>query len=216
MSYDIGVKLTVALVAAAVLALGACNRPTAVHGGSSVRRDAEAADPIVFGEVADFSLVDRNGDTVTRGDLLGRPWVLACIFTTCTGPCPAISANMARLSEELGDIDVVLVSLSVDPEIDTPEVLTEYAERYGADPERWRFLTGEGAAIDELVMRSFFLPLDRQRPGEDFPLGIHVTHSTEVVAIDRAGRIRGYYSGKTEVGLEHLARRLRHLAAERP
>ncbi len=207
---------TLACLAIASFALAACDRSPAVHGGSSVRRDAAASDPIAFGEVADFALVDQDGRIRKREDLLGRPWALACIFTTCTGPCPTVSANMAELQRDLADTDVQLVSLSVDPELDTPEVLRAYAERHGARPERWSFLTGDGKAIDELVVRSFFLPLQRETPGADFPLGIHVTHSTEIVAVDRTGKIRGYYSGKTKEGLRGLAARLRSLSLEAP
>lgn len=199
----------------ALLVPAGCDRPPAVHGGGpAVRRDAAAEDAVAFGELADFRLVDQDGRAVTRADLLGRPFALACIFTTCTGPCPALGATMARLQRELGDTDVRLVSLSVDPEIDTPEVLAEYARGLGAEPERWTFLTGAGDEIDRLVVKSFYLPLARGAPSAETPLGIHVTHSTELVAVDRAGRIRGYYGVREPAGAAALLARLRFLAEE--
>src|SRR5437867_913183 len=93
-----------------------------------------AADDL--GEVADFALTERSGETVHRADLLGKVWVAAFGFTRCTGPCPQVSGTMARLQAELaGQPDVRLVSFSVDPDHDTPEVLREYAQRFGADPQ---------------------------------------------------------------------------------
>ena len=206
----------VSLAALALAVLGvACGESTAgFGGGSSIRRDAVADDPISFGELPPLALVDSRGEEVAREDLLGRPIALACIFTTCTGPCPAISREMMALAERLADTDALLVSLTVDPETDTPEVLANYATRYEADRDRWRFLTGEEDAIEELVRKSFYLALDRQEPSEEVPVGIHVTHSTELVVFDRAGKIRGYYSGMKPKGLADMQRRLRFLDAE--
>jgi cytochrome oxidase Cu insertion factor (SCO1/SenC/PrrC family) len=207
--------LALALLLLATGGSAACSNSAAGHGGGGgVRRDAVANDPIVFGELPELSLVGSDGAEVTREDLIGRPVALACIFTTCSGPCPAISAEMRKLQTELADTDAMLVSLTVDPDIDTPDVLAAYAESYGADPARWRFVTGDGDEIERVVRTSFYLALDRKTPGEDFPLGIHVTHSTELVVFDRGGRIRGYYSGKTREGLEALEARLRYLDRE--
>ena len=204
-----------ATFAAGTSVLPACGKSAAGHGGGGgVRRDAAAGDPIAFGQLPEFSLLGEDGSEVTRADLIGRPVALACIFTTCSGPCPQISLEMKELQTVLADTDVLLVSLTVDPDIDTPAELTRYAARYEADRTRWRFLTGDGDEIERLVRKSFYLPLERKTPSEDFPLGIHVTHSTELVVFDRGGRIRGYYSGKTREGLDALEARLRHLDGE--
>ena len=188
------------------MALAACGE---AHG---VRIDPDPADPAAFGQVEDFTFVDQSGAPFGSAQLAGRPWALAAIFTTCAGPCPVIAANFARVQDELEGTGALLVCLSVDPEYDTPAVLSEYAARYGADPQRWRFLTGPLEEVESLVRSSFSLAVDRDPHA---PVGQHVTHATKVVAVDRRGRIRGWYSGVEEAGVEALTARLAHLAGER-
>src|SRR5262245_31476896 len=119
-----------------------------------------------LGEVADFALTERGGETVHRADLLGKVWVAAFGFTRCTGPCPQVSGTMARLQAELaGQPEVRLVSFSVDPDHDTPEVLRGYAQRFGADPQRWLFLTGPRDDLYRLIQESFHLAV-QQSEGE--------------------------------------------------
>src|SRR5262249_55172554 len=81
-----------------------------------------------------FSLTECHGQTVTKADLLGKPWVACFIFTRCAGPCPRVSEQMQILQNRLKGIDVRLVSFSVDPDRDTPEDLRKYAKVYKADP----------------------------------------------------------------------------------
>ncbi len=83
--------------------------------------------------VADFSFTERSGKTVTKQDLLGKPWIVGFIFTRCAGPCPQVSGQMSLLQDALADEDVRLVTMTVDPDYDTPEILTRYAKAYGAD-----------------------------------------------------------------------------------
>ena len=112
----------------------------------------------VLGTVPDFSLIQRDGRRVTLADLRGKVWIANFIYTHCTDTCPLQSARMARLQEELrGEPDVRFVSITVDPELDTPEVLSEYANRFGADRDRWLFLTGEKRALYALAMEGFRL-----------------------------------------------------------
>lgn len=112
----------------------------------------------VFGTVPEFSFVERNGRRVGLSDLRGKVWIANFIYTHCTETCPLQTAQMARLQADLGGGgDVRLVSITVDPEQDTPEVLAEYARGYGADSERWLFLTGEKAAIYRLAQEGFHL-----------------------------------------------------------
>lgn len=136
-------------------------------------------------EVADFELIERSGRKVTRADLLGRPWVICFVFTRCAGPCPRIMAQMKQLQEETAGTDVRLVALSVDPANDTPEVLTRYADAFGADPQRWWFLTGKREEIFRLITYDFKLPVGEQA-GQPF-------HSNRVVHVDAAGKIAGTY-----------------------
>src|SRR5262245_22762850 len=155
-----------------------------------------AAPPDDLGHVADFSLTERSGRAVSRADLEGKVWVAAFFFTRCKGHCLQLSATMARLQRDLADQpDVRLVSFSVDPEADTPEVLREYAERFGADPERWLFLTGKEDEIHNLIRESFHLPV-QQNQGDARTPGNELLHSPRLAVVDQRGNIRGYFDGR--------------------
>jgi protein SCO1/2 len=142
----------------------------------------------VYSTVPDFTLTERSNRMITRKDLDGKIWVADFIFTHCGGICPAMSANMENLQARLPK-EVMLVSFTVDPQNDTPAVLTEYAKRYHADPERWLFLTGNLDAIQKLSIEGFKLGMDTTFGTEIEP----ITHSSRFVLVDREGRIRGYY-----------------------
>lgn len=165
--------------------------------------------PPVLGEVPDFALINRDGQPVRRADLAGAPWIADFIFTRCGASCPMMSLRMARLERELPrDLGVRFVSISVDPEHDTPQVLQEYAESFGA-PGRWLFLTGDRRAIYSLSKDGFKLAVDDTTPvNEDEP----ILHSTRFVLVDGEGRIRGYYEAFDEEALKKLTRDLEALA----
>ena len=111
-----------------------------------------------LGEVPDFALLERSGQQVTKSDLLGKVWIASLIFTRCVDECPLVSSHMARLQDAFATArDLRLVSITVDPAYDTPEVLTRYAQRFAAQPERWLFLTGDKATIYRLVREGFHL-----------------------------------------------------------
>jgi protein SCO1/2/putative membrane protein len=196
------------LLALACLTLGACTQVTAVQGEGLA---AAPYDQRRFGEVPDFRLVDASGRTVTRKDLLGAPWVANLFFTSCAGPCPRLEGDIRRfLYDPLAKTRVRLVSISVDPVHDTPEVLGEYATSFTAEPDRWLFLTGDEAQVDALARDGFKLPLERGAPpaaSETDRLGerLELTHSTRLVVIDSEGRIAGYYEGGGEPAGDELA-----------
>jgi protein SCO1/2 len=152
-----------------------------------------------YSVVPDFRLMERSGREVSLRDLNGQVWVADFIFTRCAGICPAMSENMRKLQERLPK-EIRLVSFSVDPYNDTPEVLTEYANRYGADPERWWFLTGDAQAIQDLSVGGFKLGLDPTGGTEAEP----ITHSSRFVLVDQAGHIRGYYGTEDADALDRL------------
>lgn len=158
-------------------------------------------------EIGDFELTERSGETVTKSDLLGRPWVASFVFTRCQGPCPKVTANMSELQRWLKDKDVRQVTITVDPEHDTPEVLRRYADRYGADLRRWLFLTGSEERVYDLIRNDFKL-MAAQNEGEDRKPGAEVAHSFSVLHVDAAGRIVGKYDGTSDVELARLRRAL--------
>jgi protein SCO1/2 len=122
----------------------------------------------VFGTLPDFSFVERSGRTVSLADLRGKVWIANFIYTHCTDTCPLQSARLAALQDDFaGERDLRLVSITVDPARDTPKVLAEYAARYGADPDRWLFLTGEKQAIYALAQQGFYLSVEEpEKPGQ--------------------------------------------------
>lgn len=166
----------------------------------------------VYGQLPAFSLVNRDGRTVRLEDLAGTPWVADFIFTRCPASCPMMSARMARLERSLPrDLDVLLVSISVDPTHDTPEVLERYAKRHQA-PERWLFLTGGREDVRRLSVEGFKLGLDMDPPpGMAGPEPI--LHSTRFVLVDGEGQIRGYYEAFDEASTEKLRKDLLRLAS---
>jgi cytochrome oxidase Cu insertion factor (SCO1/SenC/PrrC family) len=146
--------------------------------------------------VADFALVNQDGQTVTRADLQGKVWVASFLFTRCCTGCPQVSANLAQLQRDLADQEgVILVSFSVDPEHDTPAVLKAYAEAHGADSRRWWLLTGERVPLYQFIQDSFHLGVEENQGAARTP-GNEVTHSTRLVLVDRQGRIRDYFEGR--------------------
>lgn len=176
----------------------------AVSGWALLRLlDPPPAPLPVLAEVPSFSLIQRDGSTVTRDDLLGAPWIADFIFTRCPGICPLMSLTMQRLGERLPSGSAVrLVSISVDPEFDTPEVLTAYAERFNA-PSSWLFLTAEHAeTTHELARKGFLLAVDPDpAPGTtEEP----ILHSSRLVLVDGKGRIRGYYDALHDEERERL------------
>lgn len=167
--------------------------------------------PPVLGQLSGFTLVNRDGRTVRLEDLAGATWVADFVFTRCPASCPMMSARMARLERSLPrDLDVLLVSISVDPAYDTPEVLERYAKSFEA-PDRWLFLTGEREDVRKLSVEGFKLGLDMNPPpGMAGPEPI--LHSTRFVLVDGEGKIRGYYEAFDEASVEKLRKDLLRLS----
>ncbi|PRQ04951.1 SCO family protein [Enhygromyxa salina] len=169
--------------------------------------------PEVVGEVPAFTLVDSSGDTFDRGELLAadKTWVVGFVFTRCPSTCPAISRAMLSFQDQVSrarlDDRVELLTVSVDPAYDTPEVMAAYAESIGANLDNWRFITGDEQAIEDFVVGGFKLAVGdaEQVAGRD-PGVIDIAHSTKLALVDRYGNIRGYYS-TDEDGLNELFHR---------
>jgi len=125
-----------------------------------------------LGAVPAFTLQERSGRSVTHEELRGYVWLANFIYTRCTTECPLMTHHMARFQEALtAEQDVRLVSITVDPEYDTPEVLTRYAQSFAVQPQRWLFLTGEKAVIHRLAREGFRLGvMDSPEPGRSSAL----------------------------------------------
>lgn len=158
-----------------------------------------------FQQVGDFELTDQQGEPVTREDLKGKVWIADFIFTRCGGPCPRMSREMKSLQKEIRGEKLRLVSFTVDPSYDTPEILARYAQKFEADPERWLFLTGDQQAIHQLSQQHFLLGV-AQAEGESREPGHSIMHSTKFVLVDTEGTIRGYYDSTDEKAVQRLMR----------
>lgn len=166
--------------------------------------------------VPDFSLADQAGQTVTKADLKGKVWVAGFIFTRCSGPCTRISGAMAGLQHDFQDAkDFRLVSVTVDPEFDAPPVLEKYAKKFGADAERWKFLTGPKDAVLALVTKGFWAAAEKNTtPGHD--PGVEVTHSVMLWLVDQNGNKRAHVEGTDPAGLAELHKKIALLLKEGP
>ncbi len=153
-------------------------------------------------QVSPFSLTERSGQTFQSESLKGQVWVASFFFTKCPGACLRLNSSIASLREQLKDLPVTFVSITVDPETDTPETLRKYAEHYNADPEHWLFLTGSLDEIRALAENSFQVSVER------------VTHSDRLILVDRDGRVLGTYRGTEDQQVELLKRRLNELCPQ--
>jgi cytochrome oxidase Cu insertion factor (SCO1/SenC/PrrC family) len=148
----------------------------------------------VFGEAPDFSLTERSGRAFSKNDLVGKPWIADFIFTSCAGQCPLMSLQMKKLQSHFpAESDFRFVSFTVDPDRDTPEVLAQYADRYGAEKERWFFLTGPRPQMNRILNGFFLSPVDEP-----------AMHSIRFILIDGEGQIRGYYDSSEAGAMKQL------------
>src|SRR5207245_10705612 len=164
-----------------------------------------------YGTVPSFQFVNQNGQSFGSAQLAGRIWIADFIYTTCPGPCPMISTRMSELQKPLEKTDVHLVSFSVDPEKDTPQVLRGYADKLQAEPQRWDFLTGPKSAIYKLSHDGFKLAVSDGSDAQGIPV-----HSTRMVLVDRHGEIRGFYEATAADAVTKLLADTNHLLRDQP
>ena len=162
-----------------------------------------------YGSVPPFQLTNQDGKPFGSSNLAGKIWIADFIYSTCPGPCPMISTRMSEMQKPLEKTDVQLVSFSVDPEKDTPEVLRSYAEKLHARDERWKFLTGDRTTIYNLSQNGFKLAATNDASG--IPL-----HSSRLILVDRSGVIRGYYDATSADAVTKVLADASHLHREQP
>jgi protein SCO1/2 len=194
----VGLGLTFALLVLAVLL-------------AQLRFQSQAGQPLpVYGQVAGFTLTNQAGQAVSLADLSGRVWVADIIFTRCPGPCLRMTRQMRELQLGLpADSQARLVSLTTDPDFDSPPVLSRYAERFGAQSGRWLFLTGTKKQIADLAIDSLKLTAIAKKPEErQSPQDLFV-HSTIFVLVDKKARLRGVFeTGGEEVDWTQMKDRI--------
>ena len=174
----------------------------------------EPPPPPVLGQLPKFSLLAPDGRRFGSEELRGHVYVASFFFTRCGSICPALMQQLGRLERryrEDGFDSIRLVSISVDPDYDTPERLREAEGRYTVDRSRWVLLTGSRDEIRELAVDGFKLALGEAATaaGET----IDIAHSGKLVLVDPEGAVRGYYDS-TDVGLDEAYWRSRHVLKE--
>jgi protein SCO1/2 len=196
--------------------------------GVLLLRPALQKQPPVLAELPQFSLVDEDAKPVHRDDLLGKVWIADFVFTSCADACPRMQAKMKSLQERLMPLNqggsVGLLSVSVDPERDTPERLRQYAKAFGQRKGQWRYLTGDQREVERTVVKGFHIAMARfpsgtaeaGRPAEaaaassgDAHLeAFDIMHGEKFVLVDRMGRIRGFYDADDSDAILRDARSL--------
>lgn len=170
--------------------------------------------PVQF-ELPAYSLIDQDGQPFGSEQLEGKVYIASFFFTNCVSICPVLTQKMAMLQQrydEAGVEGIELVSISVDPDADTPEVMREYGERF-ARTERWHMLTGELTTIKQLLVEGFKVAVgDKESLGEDLDgLNVYdIAHSAKFVIVDQQGRTRGHYD-TDEMGLDEIFHRSQHV-----
>ncbi len=164
----------------------------------------------IEGAVPAFTMTTHTGHVLSAADLVGQIWIAAFVFTRCPDVCPALTNRMGKLHRQLSDAHdpVRLVSFSVDPTHDTPEVLRTFAARFRTGPS-WDFVTGTRPELTHLVRDGFHLAF-----ADDGPPEAPITHSDRLVLVDRQLRIRGYYHGTDGDDFARLLHDARALRAE--
>lgn len=176
-----------------------------IFTGVSFVRATQPRSLPVYGEVQSFRLIDTSGKSFSETELENKVWIVDFMFTTCGTICPVMTKNMASLHRSYKLVDNVrFLSISVNPEQDSPEVLGEFASRYAADTTKWHFLTGPREAISDLAVSSFKIG------HKDEP----IFHSGKFVLVDPERRIRGYYDGTDMEEIQQLFKDIALLVKE--
>lgn len=166
-------------------------------------------DPNYSEDIADFSFMTQDEEELSLADLEGKWWVANFIFTNCEDVCLPMTYHMSMLQDQLkeNDLDVHLVSFSVDPDYDSPEVMKEFAADYDVDYTNWSFLTGyDFETIRELSIKSFRSPVQEPKRGSD-----QVLHGTAFMLVTPDGKMIKSYNGLSAAEMDVIVEDLNTL-----
>ena len=162
-----------------------------IHGGSSPGQLPKIS------RIPPFTLTERSGKIITNNDLTGKVWIADFVYTTCPGPCPLVTAELAKIQQAVaGDPHMQLVTFTVDPQTDTPPVLAAYADKFHADANKWWFLTGPEKPLYALIQNGFLQAVEDDHGKQLDPGQGTVTHSTYFALVDTNGIMRGAYQSQ--------------------
>lgn len=159
--------------------------------------------------IADFSLLNQNGETITQDTYKNKIYVADFFFTTCQTICPIMTGHMHQIQEELkDDADIMLLSHTVTPEIDSVPQLKKYAIKKGVNDKKWNLVTGDKKQIYDLARKSYLVAKDN--PQDEYEL----IHTENFVLVDTKKRIRGFYDGTNPEEIQKLLRDIEILKLE--
>ncbi|KQK27466.1 photosynthetic protein synthase I [Chryseobacterium aquaticum] len=139
-------------------------------------------------KVPDFKLTDQNNKTITNKDMLGKVYLVEFFFSKCPTICPVMNTNMRAIEEEINNPGFGMISISIDPENDTPKTLKEHADRIGVKSPNWHFLTGDRGYIGKLADQFNIYVGDKEDESEN------LNHSGMIALVDQEGNIRCRYN----------------------
>jgi len=161
--------------------------------------------------IADFEFQDSEGNKVSKKSLLGKPWIVCFVFTHCAATCPRVTLSMRELQDQLKKSDFRMVTMTVDPVRDTPEVLREYGKSRGADFKKWSFVTGDQREIYRLIHGSFKMPVQElEEPKKQY--GFEFIHSNNIMLVDETGVVKGKFDATKATAMAELRRTIQKLA----
>lgn len=205
--YRIGIGIVIATI---VVAAGMCapifSKQIAPPAGETLGSNSYT--------LGDFELTERSGRPIASKDLSNDVWIASFVFTRCPSSCPLITNTMKSLQNELSGSQIRLVSISVDPDFDTTEILTKYADSHSADRERWWFLTGRKSDIYKLILEQFHVSVGTSSEEERQAGAESVAHSDRLVLVSRGNRVAGTYLSRDLDAVNRLARDARLLESE--
>jgi protein SCO1 len=166
--------------------------------------------------IADFSLTNQFGETVSLEKLRGHVWLGDIIFTRCPGPCARMTKQFAEIQSSIGDTqNVKFISLTADPEYDTAEVLKKYGERFGANQQNWWFLTGRKPDLYTVATDRLLLAVAEKTPEERETSDDLFIHSTIFVLVDKNATIRGVYESEKPESKRQILADIKKLLQEK-
>jgi protein SCO1/2 len=215
MESGIGKIIKVKLYILAILALWSCNNNTKLpilgeRDWTTKTVDGKEVVDTIYNVIPPFTFINQNGDTVTEKITEGKIYVADFFFTTCPTICPVMKRQMIKIYNEYkGNDDVMILSHSIDPEHDTPQVLAKYASDLGIQGKQWQFLTGEKEKIFKIGQTNYMVTVETDSGSAGGFL-----HSGAFILIDKEKHVRGMYDGTTDEGVERLSADMRRLLKE--
>ena len=164
----------------------------------------------IYHTIPAFKFVNQNGDSVTEALVKDKIYITDFFFTTCPTICPVMKRQMIKVYKEFKDNpQIMIVSHSIDPDHDTPQVLKQYAKDLGVEGNQWQFLTGPKEKIYEIGQKSYMIVANEDKTAE----GGYI-HSGAFILVDKDRHVRGTYDGTTEEGTQKLITDIRRLLEE--